>query len=668
MSNDLAEIPKKGRKELKSIIIDNKKFRYNKDRPISNVLTKKLLSVKNTNEYRSYAMKKATDVVSRERVRQLLIKHAIKNKFRVRDIQSAFRIYANSIVLENKHFQGERGLEMIAHQKQRLSDFLRNNRSMKLNIRTEGLFEKPEYDDGGNELGSQELVYALPSTRFNIGNEDELTQALEDSVIQIRLQIQNLEGSTSNLRFKKILSITIHYDRYDPTRAGRYIELPEWIKLKKACINIKNKDQKCFKYCIQSIVYDKISKHHPEEMFHYNKLKDDILNWDGVNFPTGNRDIDRFEENNKSVSVNVFEPDDCLNDNRIILHRGTKNRNAKYEIDLLKVYDEDNHYHYVLVKNKCRLLNCQSGSNTNKKFYCHHCLNPFQSEKVFKKHLEKGCMASEGQQTKMPDKDTYIEFEKHNTKLPCPFVIYGDFECLTTNSNTEIKGTYGTEGALSCSGSSAPRGTYQEHKPCGYMLNVVSRIDNACKPYLYRGEDCMKQFVEQLTEIKKDIFEKMNVNKPMDELTNEQKLEFKLSSHCSICGKKFEPDDEKVRDHCHFTGKYRGAAHVKCNLDYSFRYFKIPIFFHNLKNYDAHLIIARANELNIELNRNKRIDVIAQNSEKFITFSFGACQFKDSFAFLTASLDKLVRLNKYEGNQKIKDWETRFRYTNTNPY
>ena len=207
---------------------------------------------------------------------------------------------------------------------------------MKLNIRTKGLFEKPEFDDGGNELGSQELVYALPSTRFNISNEDELKQALEDSVKQILLQIQNLEASASNLRFKKILTITIHYDKYDPTRAGRYIELPEWIKLKKACINIKNRDQECFKYCIQSVVYDKISKHHPEEMFHYNKLKDDILNWDGVHFPTGNRDIDRFEENNKSVSINVFESDDCLNDNKIILHRGTKNRNAKYEIDLLK--------------------------------------------------------------------------------------------------------------------------------------------------------------------------------------------------------------------------------------------------------------------------------------------------------------------------------------------
>ena len=151
-SNDLAEIPKRGRRELKSIIIDDKKFRYNKDKPISSVLTKKLLTVKKTNEYRSYALNKAKDAFSEGRVRQILTKHAIRNKFRVRDIQSAFRRYANSIVLENKHFQGERGLEIIARQKQRRSDFLRNNRSMKLNIRTEGLFETPEFDDGGNEF------------------------------------------------------------------------------------------------------------------------------------------------------------------------------------------------------------------------------------------------------------------------------------------------------------------------------------------------------------------------------------------------------------------------------------------------------------------------------------------------------------------------------------
>ena len=138
---------------------------------------------------------------------------------------------------------------MIEHEEPRLLEFLRNNRSVKLNTRTEALFEKPEYDDGGNEIGSRELIYALPSTRFHISNEDELTPAIENSGKQILLQIHILEASTSNLRFKQISSITIDYDRYDPTRAGRYTELPEWIKLEKSCINIKNKDQTCCKKC-----------------------------------------------------------------------------------------------------------------------------------------------------------------------------------------------------------------------------------------------------------------------------------------------------------------------------------------------------------------------------------------------------------------------------------
>ena len=118
LSNDLAEKPKRWRKEIKSITIDEKKLRYNKDKPISDVLTTQLLAVKKTNEYRSYALNKAKGAFNEGRVRQILTKHAIRNKFRVRDVQSAFRAYANSIALENKHFEGERGLEMIAHQKQ----------------------------------------------------------------------------------------------------------------------------------------------------------------------------------------------------------------------------------------------------------------------------------------------------------------------------------------------------------------------------------------------------------------------------------------------------------------------------------------------------------------------------------------------------------------------
>ena len=94
------------------------------------------------------------------------------------------------------------------------------------------------------------------------------------------------------------------------------------------------------------------------------------------------------------------------------------------------------------------------------------------------------------------------------------------------------------------------------------------------------------------------------------------------------------------------------------------RYYKIPVFLHNLKNYDSHLIIERANEL----SERARIDVIAQNSEKFITFAFKNMCFKDSFSFLSSSLDKLVKLSKYEDGQKKNHWQDKFKHSKRNPY
>ena len=140
--------------------------------------------------------------------------------------------------------------------------------------------------------------------------------------------------------------------------------------------------------------------------------------------------------------------------------------------------------------------------------------------------------------------------------------------------------------------------------------------------------------------------------------------DFKTATKCFICGKDFKEGDKKVRDHCHFTGKYRGCAHDDCNLQFSMRYYKIPVFLHNLKNYDSHLIIERANELSERV----KIDVIALNSENFITFAFQNICFKDSFSFLSSSLDKLVKLSKYKDNEKKKDWQKNFKFSQRNPY
>ena len=268
-------------------------------------------------------------------------------------------------------------------------------------------------------------------------------------------------------------------------------------------------------------------------------------------------------------------------------------------------------------------------------------------------------MATHGQQFKIPKEGSYIEFEKYNTKVKCPFVVYGDFECITVNSNNGIKGTY------------------QEHKPCGYMLNVVNSIDNTSQPYLYRGEDCLDHFVNKLREVKKDIFDKMNVNKPMD-ITDEQEAEFRKATDVQyvirILNQKIQKSETTVILLVSIEVVLTKNVIWIIHLDIS----RYQYFFHNLKNHDSHLIIGKANEINKELNENKRIDVIAQNSEKFITFSFGSLQFKDSMAFLSASLDKLVKLNKYDivGKdehdkpiyKKRNDWKDNFRFSSANPY
>ena len=87
------------------------------------------------------------------------------------------------------------------------------------------------------------------------------------------------------------------------------------------------------------------------------------------------------------------------------------------------------------------------------------------------------------------------------------------------------------------------------------------------------------------------------------EMTDEDKEAINNATHCFICGEEFrntcktEKEAEKYkknRDHCHFTGRYRGCAHSICNLNSSNKRFKIPVFFNNMKTYDGHLIIQNA--------------------------------------------------------------------------
>ena len=132
------------------------------------------------------------------------------------------------------------------------------------------------------------------------------------------------------------------------------------------------------------------------------------------------------------------------------------------------------------------------------------------------------------------------------------------------------------------------------HIPCGYSTSTIltfGHIEN--KHTLYRRKYCMKKFCESLRENAKFIidFEK----KKMLPLTKEELKSHQDAKVCYICGKiilkRLSKSIKywKLRDHCHYTGKYRGTVHSICNLKFNVPY-EIPVVFHKDSNYDYYFI------------------------------------------------------------------------------
>ena len=128
----------------------------------------------------------------------------------------------------------------------------------------------------------------------------------------------------------------------------------------------------------------------------------------------------------------------------------------------------------------------------------------------------------------------------------------------------------------------------------------------------YRGPDCVEKFCEKIISEAKRLYRSFP-EVPMLPLTKEQTKEYKKDTKCHICFKELK-DKGKVRDHCHYTGVYRGAAHFGCNLRYKIPSY-IPVVFHNLAGYDAHLFIRELAKYT------KDMGVIAKNVEDYISFS-----------------------------------------------
>ena len=166
---------------------------------------------------------------------------------------------------------------------------------------------------------------------------------------------------------------------------------------------------------------------------------------------------------------------------------------------------------------------------------------------------KENCLGINGKQSVKLEKGI-ITFENYFEQIPVPFKIYADFECNLRDVEC-YEGSYTKN--------------YQDHVRCSFAYEVVCIDDRFTKPIVvYRGENAAYEFIKAI--FKEYKYCRKIINKHFNEnlIMNEEERLFQKSNSCWICKKLIDNDEENVRDHCHVTGKFRGAAHWNYNINF----------------------------------------------------------------------------------------------------
>ena len=396
------------------------------------------------------------------------------------------------------------------------------------------------------------------------------------------------------------------------------------IKNRKFLFNPNNKQNKCFLYCLH---------HHfvkREKMSLTFKQFEKTLNLKDITFPISVPQIKKFMKQNKHLNVKLN-----------ILLRHTNGCVYPYEygigegkkfVNILLLYRQSKHSHFLLIVNINKFLRRIYKNNCyEEKFFCENCLNYFFSEKKVEDHKRQCCL-NKPRLELTPD-DPNIVFKNRKNQLPAECIAFLDFECVLPKQGVVC--TECTHLRCKCDRSFTHITTNQ--LPITYSFIVLDMNSKIIHKKTYSGDDAADHFVDHLLQQEEEWIKPLLTTYKELFLTTREQKNFEKSTNCYLCLKEFkDASDTKCRDHCHFTGKYLGAACNSCNLERRYAR-KLRIFMHNGSRFDFHFIIkALRNKTTIN-----NIHILPYNSENFRTINFNSFMFIDSMSFLQASLAKL---------------------------
>ena len=201
-----------------------------------------------------------------------------------------------------------------------------------------------------------------------------------------------MRGSDFIFESVDLLNYKLH--KISSNRGGSYIDSPDWLKLKRATINPKNKDNECFKYVVSTALNHENINNNPERISNLKPFIDQY-NWKDIEFPSHSKDWKKFEQNNKTIALNIlFVPYNTKKIKQAYISKYNHKRDN--QVILLMVPNDNKHsdgvenWHYLAIKNLSRLLRGIT-SNRNGDFYCLNCLHSYRTEnklKVMKKYVK----------------------------------------------------------------------------------------------------------------------------------------------------------------------------------------------------------------------------------------------------------------------------------------
>ena len=463
----------------------------------------------------------------------------------------------------------------------------------------------------------------------------EINGLLEGIPTFLQALLENFISNGSGWVVNEIKTVWIEIAKYQPLKGGSYMSLPRKLSNKKCVINPKNeKDNLCFYYCyLMSKI--KVEKN-PQRINRYKDALNDLLY-----IERGNKKIRKHPsevdlgyiptfERKENTAINVFGWDNKKQE--VIIHRITNQPEDMERINLLLI-ERDEKKHYVYIKDFNRLLYDQTKHKERKNF-CITCLWGFSTKELLDRHrpdcrrLQQRAVA-----ITMPEEGSKLEFINFHKQLKVPYIIYADFECIII----PLQGAAMDPEKIDPEKSSTIQTSM--HEACSYSYVVVRSDGKSKTPVTFRGDNAAENFIDSLLEVEKELLEDLEYLKYKVIITRKEEEEYKKATICHICEELLNGD--KVLDHDHITGFYRGPAHNQCNLKLRINKYrlKIPVVFHNLRGYDSHLLMQVIGKFK---GKGKNITCIPNNTEKYISFSLGNLRFIDSAQFLASGLDKLV--------------------------